>query len=203
MVTAMKSNVNRQLDEAKIKAMTGGEPITARHLYKNFAEFKPRFKLWLVANDRPRVRATDDAIWRRIRVIPMNVQLAPDEIDPDLPLKLKAEWPGILSWAIRGCLKWQEEGLGEPASVKEASAGWREAVDHVRRFVMEMLVIGCSLDNVIPAGELHGAFEQWCARHGEQSMSTVALKAKLVETFDLAHARTKHGSEWRGVRWKS
>ena len=73
----------------------------------------------------------------------------------------------------------------------------------MRRFVMEMLVIGCSLDNVIPAGELHGAFEQWCARHGEQSMSTVALKAKLVETFDLTHARTKHGSEWRGVRWKS
>ena len=97
MVTAMELNVNRQLDEAKIKAMTGGEPITARHLYKNFAEFKPRFKLWLGANDRPRVRATDDAIWRRIRVIPMNVQLAPDEIDPDLPLKLKAEWPGILS----------------------------------------------------------------------------------------------------------
>jgi putative DNA primase/helicase len=203
MVTAIESNVNRQLDEAKIKAMTGGEPITARHLYKNFSEFKPQFKLWFVANDRPRVRATDDAIWSRIRVIPLNVKIPSDEVDPDLSRKLKAELPGILSWAIRGCRNWQREGLGEPASVKAATAGWRQDVDHVRRFVMETLVIGCSLDNVVPAGELHGAFMQWCARHGEQPMSTVALKAKLVETFDLTHARTKHGSEWRGVRWKT
>jgi putative DNA primase/helicase len=183
--------------------MTGGEQITARHLYKNYSEFTPLFKLWFVANDRPHVRATDDAIWRRIRVIPLNVKIPPDEIDPDLPLKLKAELPGILSWAIRGCLEWQQEGLGEPASVKAATAGWRQDVDHVRRFVMEMLVIGCGHENVIPAGEMHGAFMQWCARHGEQPMSTVALKAKLVETFDLTHARTKHGSEWRGVRWKT
>lgn len=203
MVTAIELNVNRQLDEAKIKAMTGGEPITARHLYKNFAEFKPQFKLWFVANDRPRVRATDNAIWRRIRVIPMNAKIAPNEVDPDLPLKLKAEWPGILTWAIRGCLKWQQEGLGEPASVKAATAGWRQDVDHVRRFVMETLVIGCSLDNVVPAGELHDAFVQWCARQGEELMSTVALKAKLVETFDLTHKHTKHGSEWRGARWKT
>ena len=203
MVTAIELNVNRQLDEAKIKAMTGGEPITARHLYKNFTEFTPQFKLWFVANDRPHVRATDDAIWHRIRVIPMNVKIPPDEIDPDLPRKLKAEWPGILSWAVKGCLKWQQEGLGEPVSVKEASAGWREAVDHVRRFVMETLVIGCGLDNVVPAGELHGAFVQWCARHGEEPMSAAALKANLVEKFDLTHKHSRHGSEWRGVRWKT
>ena len=70
MVTAVELNVNRQLDEAKIKAMTGGDPITARHLYKKFSEFIPLFKLWFVANDRPHVRATDDAIWRRIRNTP-------------------------------------------------------------------------------------------------------------------------------------
>lgn len=203
MVTAIKSNVNRQLDEAKIKAMTGGEPITARHLYKNFTEFTPQFKLWFVANDRPRVRATDDAIWHRIRVIPMSVKIPPDEVDPDLPRKLKAEWPGILNWAIRGALKWQREGLEEPTSVKEASARWREAVDHVRRFVTEMLVTGCGHDNVIPAGEMHSAFVQWCARQGEEPMSAAALKAKLVELFDLTHKHSRHGSEWRGVRWKT
>jgi putative DNA primase/helicase len=203
MVVAMESNFNRQLDEAKIKAMTGGEPITARLLYKNFTEFTPQFKFWFVANDRPHVRATDDAIWSRIRVIPLNVKIAPDEVDPDLPRKLRTELPGILNWAIRGCQRWQREGLGEPAAVKEASAGWREAVNHVRRFVMETLVTGCGRDAVVPAGELHGAFMQWCARHGERSMSAAALKVKLEESFDLTHARSKHGSEWRGVRWKT
>jgi putative DNA primase/helicase len=56
MVTAIEANFNRHLDEAKIKAMTGGEPITARFMRQNFFPFQPEFKLWFVANDRPRHR---------------------------------------------------------------------------------------------------------------------------------------------------
>jgi putative DNA primase/helicase len=202
MVTAVESNVNRQLDEAKIKAMTGGDPITARHLYKNFTEFSPLFKLWLVANDRPHVRATADAMWRRIRVIPLNVKIPANEVDPNLPDKLKAEWPGILCWALEGCRKWRQEGLAEPESVKAASADWRKSVDHVRRFVTETLITGCDLNEAVPAGELHSRFKAWCAHKSERPLSPDKLKARLAETFDLTHARTKHGSEWRGVRWK-
>ena len=200
MVTAVELNVNRQLDEAKIKSMTGGEPITARHLYKNFSEFIPLFKLWFVANDRPHVRATDDAIWRRIRVIPLNVQIPDAEVDPDLPDKLRAELPGILSWAVRGALAWRREGLEEPEFVKAASADWRTSVDHVRRFVTEALVIGCEPSAFVPAGELHSLYKTWCARHGEQPLSPGKLKARLAETFDLTHAHTKTGSVWRAVR---
>ncbi len=202
MVTAIESNVNRQLDEARIKGMTGGEPITARSLYKEYFTFTPQFKLWFVANDRPHVRATSDAIWRRIRVIPLNVKIPADEVDPGLPLELKARWPGILSWAIRGALKWQQEGLAEPAAVEAASAGWRKAVDHVRRFVTETLITGCDQGEVVPAGELHSAFKTWCAHHGERPLSPGQFNAKLEEAFDLTHARSKCGSEWRGVRWK-
>src|SRR5260370_21162518 len=100
MVTAVEANFNRSLDEAKIKGLTGGEPTTARELYQNFQEFVPLFKLWLVANDRPRGRATDDAIWRRLRVIPFSVRIETHEVDPKLPDKLRAERPRILSWAI-------------------------------------------------------------------------------------------------------
>ena len=76
MVTAIEANFNRHLDEAKIKAMTGGEPIVARFMRQNFFEFTPEFKLWIVANDRPRVRGTDAAFWRRVRVIPLTVKIA-------------------------------------------------------------------------------------------------------------------------------
>jgi putative DNA primase/helicase len=183
--------------------MTGGEPITARLLYQNPSEFTPQFKLWFVANDRPHVRATDDAIWRRIRVIPLNVKIPANEVDPDLPDKLKAELPGILSWAIRGALAWQRDGLDEPESVVAASAGWRKSVDHVRRFATENLITGCNLDEIIPAGELHSRFKTWCVKHGESPMSAGRLKARLEEAFDLTHRQTKRGSEWRGVRWKS
>jgi putative DNA primase/helicase len=203
MVTAIESNVHRQLDEAKIKTMTGGEPITARHLYQNFFEFTPQFKLWLVANDRPHVRSTDPAIWRRIRVIPLNVKIPANEVDRSLSEKLRAELPGILSWAVRGALKWQQEGLAEPEAVKAASAGWRAAVDHVRRFVTDTIVTGCTHDAVIPAGELHSRFKQWCAHQGEKPLSPAQFKAKLEEAFDLTHAQTSRGSEWRGIKWKN
>jgi putative DNA primase/helicase len=183
--------------------MTGGEPITARLLYQNYFEFAPQFKLWLVANDRPHVRATDPAIWRRIRVIPLNVKIPANEVDRSLSEKLKAELPGILSWAIRGALKWQRKGLAEPEAVKAASAGWRAAVDHVRRFVNDTIVTGCAHDEVIPAGELHSRFKQWCAHQGERSLSPGQFKAKLEEAFDLTHVRSKRGSDWRGIRWKN
>ena len=123
MVTAIEANVNRHLDEAKIKAMTGGEPITARFMRQNFFQFDPEFKLWLVANDRPRVRGTDDAFWRRVRVIPLTIKIPEAERDPDLPNKLRAEWPGILAWAVRGCLKWQGEGLAQPDAVALSHEG--------------------------------------------------------------------------------
>ncbi len=203
MVTAMESNVNRQLDEAKIKAMTGGEPITARHLYQNFSEFMPQFKLWFVANDLPHVRATDDAIWRRIRVIPLTSKSRPMRsirtCRASLGPSCRAFCPG--PFAARSC-------GGSPdspsrSSIIAASADWRKAVDHVRRFVTETLILGCAQTEVIPAGELYSRFKSWCNRNGERSMSSGRFKARLEEMFDLTHAQTKHGSEWRGVRWKS
>ena len=94
--------------------MTGGEPITARFMRQNFFSFTPVFKLWLVANDQPRVRGTDDAFWRRMHVIPLNIKIPSSERDPNLSSKLRAEWPGILAWAVRGCLKWQRNRLVQP-----------------------------------------------------------------------------------------
>lgn len=84
-----------------------------------------------------------------------------------------------------------------------ASAGWRAAVDHVRRFVSSTIAIGCAPDKTIPAGELHSRFKQWCAQEVERPLSPGQFKAKLEEAFDLTHARSNRGGEWRGVRWKN
>jgi putative DNA primase/helicase len=89
--------------------------------------------LWFVANDRPRVRGTDAAFWRRVRVIPFTVEIPPGERDLDLLTKLRAEWPGILAWAVRGCLKWQSEGLGQPGVVASATKGWQQEMDHLKK----------------------------------------------------------------------
>ena len=161
MVTAIEANFNRHLDEAKIKAMTGGEPITARFMRQNFFSFTPEFKLWLVANDRPRVRGTDAAFWRRMRVIPLNIKIPSSERDKDLPNKLRAEWPGILAWAVRGCRKWQREGLAQPAGVRSATKGWQKEMDHLKRFVTEELIIAPGLK--ISASQLFDRYTKWCS----------------------------------------
>ena len=123
MVTAIEANFNRHLDEAKIKAMTGGEPITARFMRQNFFSFTPEFKLWLVANDRPRVRGTDAAFWRRMRVIPLNIKfprpsainICPTSCGPNGP----ASWPGRFAAVATGNAKdWPSPpACGQPRRV--------------------------------------------------------------------------------------
>jgi putative DNA primase/helicase len=197
MVTAVEANFNRSLDEAKIKALTGGEPTTARELYQNFQEFLPLFKLWLVGNDRPRVRATDYAMWRRLRVIPFGIRIPKDDVDRKLPEKLRAELPGILAWAIAGCLQWQREGLEEPAAVLEAARQWRRDADHVKRFFTEKIALTPNVDT--SAATMHNEFLGWCKQNGEAPMSAADLKTQLTEKCDMTHKRTKVGSMWVDV----
>jgi putative DNA primase/helicase len=84
VVVAAEANFDRQIDEAKLKTMTGGDPLVARFMRQDFFQFLPEFKLVLIANDFPRVRASSDAFWRRVRVIPVDRKVPPSQVDPDL-----------------------------------------------------------------------------------------------------------------------
>src|SRR5207253_825035 len=74
LVKATESQKQAMLDEATVKEVTGGDTLSARFLFKEFFEFRPQFKLWLATNHRPSIHGTDDAIWRRIRLIPFERQ---------------------------------------------------------------------------------------------------------------------------------
>ena len=124
LVVASESAEGRKLDEATVKSVSGGNSIAARFLYGEFFEFTPMFKVWLITNHRPRVEGDDDAIWRRLRLIPFSVSFLGRE-DRDLDGKLETELPGIFAWAVRGCLEWQTDGLGLPAAVEEATREYR------------------------------------------------------------------------------
>ena len=89
----------------------------------------------MATNHKPEIKGTDNAIWRRVRLIPFNVTIPDAQQDRQLPLKLKDEWPGILRWAVEGCLKWQQEELGLPKAVEVANQEYRSEMDILAPFI--------------------------------------------------------------------
>ncbi|MFA7175411.1 MAG: phage/plasmid primase, P4 family, partial [Kiritimatiellia bacterium] len=132
----------REIAEALAKNLTGGEPITARHLYAELFDFRPQFKLWLALNHCPRVSADDGAIWRRILRIGFEHTVPPERRDKTLKPYLRdprGGAPAILAWAVEGCLRWQREGLTIPAAVARSTAAYRSESDPLAAFIEDCL----------------------------------------------------------------
>ncbi len=190
-VSAVEVAEARRLDEALIKSVTGGDTVTARFLYGEFFEFVPAFKLWLAANHKPVIRGTDHAIWRRVRLVPFTVTIPDEEQDKDLPAKLKAELPGILRWAVEGCLAWQRDGLRPPEEVIKATASYREENDIVGQFVTENCIV--SSGSKATAKALYAAYVAWADANGERPMTQNAFGRRLAER---GFERKKSGGIW-------
>lgn len=141
VVTVNEVQEDARLNEAQIKTLTGGDPITARFLFKEFFEFYPQFKLILIGNHKPVIRGQDHGIWRRIHLLPFMATIPEDERDPDLLDKLKKELTGILAWAVQGCLQWQESGLNPPNEVIEAVNEYRQSEDIYGQWFNDCCVI--------------------------------------------------------------
>jgi putative DNA primase/helicase len=119
----------RTWNDTLLKRATGGDPLTGRFMRQDFFDFDPVCKIWLVGNNKPSLRTINTAIRRRLRLIPFVVEIPERERDDKLTEKLQAEWPGILQWAIDGCLAWQRGGLQPPKAVTEASESYLSAED--------------------------------------------------------------------------
>lgn len=188
-------------DEALVKDLTGGDPITARRMREDFWSFAPTHKLWIAGNHLPRVRGSDEGIWRRIRLIPWTVTIPREERDATLPEKLRAELPGILNWAVRGCLEWQAEGLGDPLAVTQATAGYREQSDPLREFFDWACVFHA--DARMPRARLRETYEHWCEEIGAEPLGARrfanGLAARAV-TGGPIRCAGKVVNGWRGVR---
>ena len=163
-VAAQEGEAGERLAEAKIKLMTGGDPITCRPLYSPYETFVPQFKLWLATNELPRIMGTGEAIWRRIHVIEFPVTIPREERDPNLFEKLVAELPGILNWALEGLAEWNETGLNPPEGVIRATGEYRGESDTVRQF----LAVCCAGDEAARTSvrDLHNAYAAWCDQGG-------------------------------------
>lgn len=170
LVTAQETTENRHWDEAKIKDLTGDSEIRARFVHQNGFTFKPQFKLVIAGNHKPRLHSVDDAIRRRLSLIPFEVTIAPHERDLNLPEKLRSEAGGILAWALEGCLEWQrlsaagERALAPPPRVAQATEAYFKAEDRIGIWLEQRTVVRA--DTSDRAQDLYDDYSEWMQETG-------------------------------------
>lgn len=176
LVTSVEPNEGMRLDEGLLKQLTGDDVVTARKMFSEEFEFKPEFKLWMATNHKPLIRGTDTGIWRRIHLIPFEVQIPLDRVDKKLKYKLVKEAEGILKWAVQGCLKWQNEGLTMPQKVLEAVREYQHEMDVISAFLDACCMTG---EGETKASKLYAVYAKWAEEHNEYLMSSTKFGTEL------------------------
>lgn len=189
MVVSSELPQGRSLNESLAKDLTGGDTLSARFMRGEWFDFRPSFKLWIYGNHKLPIRGTDDGIWRRIRLIPLKTQVSEAEKDKDMPKKLQTELSGILAWAVRGCLAWQQEGLAAPAEVRDATNTYRKEMDVIGAFLAARCVLHSNAR--VPAAELYRAYVAWCEDSGEKALALKSFGPELDRRGYPAKRTTK------------
>jgi len=194
-VSSSESSQSRRLNEERIKAITGGDKITARFLYQEFFTYAPKFKIWFAVNALPEIRGTDNGIWRRIKVVPFDVSFKGRE-DYQLTDKLRNELPGIMNWAIRGAHMWMRNGLPEPPRVKDATNEYRSESDIVAAFIDEKAIRNPALN--IKAGTLYKVFRDYCLQTGQHAM-TSAMFGRQMRQLGYDKRKSNGTMQYEGI----
>ena len=192
-VTAQELAAGRAWDEPKLKGLTGGDPITARFMRQDFFTYEPQFTLWVAGNHKPSFRGVDEAIRRRVLLLPFTQVISAAERDPDLSEKLKAEWPAILRLMIDGCLAYQREGLNPPASALAATKSYLDGEDTLGQWLEERCVVQPRIDWT-SLKTLYADWSAWSLERGQRPGTARSLSKALDERgIEREHRKTGQG----------
>ncbi len=203
-VSATEARTGRRLDDALTKRITGGDPLRGRFMRQDFFTFDPTHKLWLAVNSLPRVDDAGDAMWRRIRRIPFEVQVPPGQREANLDKKLVAEeGPGILNWVVEGAAAWTAGGLHTPLKVELSTEEYRLDEDHLGQFFEDRLVFDVHF--TASSSGLRAEYEEWSREAGidERRLATANVLAERLGERGARPAKLKVAGKqsrgWRGV----
>jgi len=165
LVTSQEVDEGKRWAEARIKSMSGGDPITARFMRQDDFTFTPQFKLLISGNHRPGLRNVDEAMRARLHLIPFTITVPPEKRDPNLSAKLHAEAGGILAWAIAGCKEWDRIRLAPPGVVRKATDEYFSSQDTVGMWIRDE----CEVHPSVRGGktDLYRSYSRYCEDAGE------------------------------------
>ncbi len=190
-VASIETEQGRRWNESKVKAITGGDKVSARFMRQDFFEYVPQFKLVVAGNHKPSIRNVDEAMKRRLHLIPFTVTVPPERRDGQLTERLLAERDGILAWAVDGCLAWQRDGLKPPACVVSATEEYFEAEDALGQWIEERCLLAKTHREGV--SELFADWREWAERAGEY-VGSVKRFSELMATRKFEKCRLTGGA---------
>jgi putative DNA primase/helicase len=198
LVVTEETDAGGRWNEGRIKRLTGGGKISAHFMRQDDFEFEPQFKLLIAGNHKPMIKSVDEAIKRRIHLVPFTVTIPQEERDKQLMSKLEAEWPQILRWAIEGCLAWQEYSLSPGERIIAATEQYVESEDILGAWLEEC----CDRDGDWDGKALYDNYRKWCEAQGENCWSRRAWSNAMLDR-GFTQKRNSVSRRFQGVSLKA
>ncbi|PWX07285.1 hypothetical protein CYK68_14490 [Clostridium perfringens] len=198
VVIASELQEGQVFNEPLLKVLSAGETLPVRFMYQEEFMLKPKFKLWIMTNKKPKVKGNDHGIWRRWRMIPFKYKFTEKEKDPNFyEEKLKPELEGILLWAITGYQMWKEQGFEAPKEVMEAVEDYKMDMDQVARFIEDCCVV--REDEECTGSAMYDEYVNWCINEGENYKMTNHKLARDLKEKGFINKRDMNGKKWIGI----
>jgi putative DNA primase/helicase len=200
LVSTSEPERDFQFSESIVKLLSGGDKVSGRFHYGNYFDYYPTFKVFISTNYKPQIKVNDYGIWRRIKLIPFDVRIPESKQDKDLMNKLEKELPGILNWAIKGCLEWQKSGLCTPQIVKDITAEYKDEMDDISDFLNDCCIVGNNLS--IPIGSFYDNYTDYCANNKLKIESKKYISTYL-KNMDINSDRRSGSRVYMGITLKN
>ncbi|MER5501332.1 phage/plasmid primase, P4 family [Streptomyces sp. NPDC002561] len=194
LVTASETEKYSRLAEGLVKQLTGGDPVTTRHLYGSPFTYVPNFLLMVAGNYRPAILSQDLGVWRRVKLVPFEATFRGSKADTTLPQQLRDEAEGILAWAVRGAQEWYASGLGEPSSVATATQDYRESEDRLEEF-LKACTVREEGARVAPMA-IRRTYKEWAEDAGLDRKEILSGWALAVELESRKFKKNKRRGSW-------